>query len=80
MDLELDEGGVGEAAQATVGVQPTAMPPGCSPRGDSAQHTIAVCQARGPGRVHYLCKLAEGKTPAEARRALKRRLATVFRT
>jgi len=50
---------------------------------NSALHTIAVCQARdpGPGRAYYQRKLDEGKTPAEARRALKRRLATViFRT
>ncbi|PSK67621.1 hypothetical protein B0E53_00431 [Micromonospora sp. MH33] len=47
---------------------------------NSALHTIAVCQARdpGPGRVYYLRKIAEGKTPAEARRALKRRLANVI--
>ena len=43
-------------------------------------HTIAVCQARdpGPGRIYYLRKLAENKTPNEARRALKRRLANVI--
>jgi transposase len=43
-------------------------------------HTIAICQARdpGPGRVYYLRKISEGKTPAEARRALKRRLANVI--
>ncbi len=43
-------------------------------------HTIAVCQARdpGPGRVYYQRKLDEGKTRAEARRALKRRLANVL--
>jgi transposase len=43
-------------------------------------HTIAVCQGRdpGPGRVYYQRKIAEGKTPAEARRALKRRLASVI--
>jgi transposase len=43
-----------------------------------ALHTVAVCQARDPGagRTYYLRKLSEGKTPAEARRALKRRLAT----
>ena len=43
-------------------------------------HTIAVCQARdpGPGRDYYLRKLAENKTPNEARRALKRRLANVI--
>jgi transposase len=47
---------------------------------NAALHTIAVCQARdpGPGRRYYLRKLAEGKTPAEARRALKRRLANVI--
>ncbi|WP_319460496.1 IS110 family transposase [Micromonospora sp. RTP1Z1] len=47
---------------------------------NSALHTIAVCQARdpGPGRVYYLRKISEGKTPAEARRALKRRLANVI--
>jgi transposase len=43
-------------------------------------HTIAACQARdpGPGRDYYLRKLAENKTPNEARRALKRRLANVI--
>jgi transposase len=47
---------------------------------NAALHTIAVCQARdpGPGRVYYLRKINEGKTPAEARRALKRRLANVI--
>ncbi|RZU75094.1 transposase [Micromonospora kangleipakensis] len=47
---------------------------------NSALHTIAVCQARdpGPGRAYYLRKISEGKTPAEARRALKRRLANVI--
>jgi transposase len=46
---------------------------------NTALHTIAVCQARdpGPGRTYYLRKIREGKTPAEARRALKRRLANV---
>jgi transposase len=39
-------------------------------------HIIAVCQIRdpGPGQAYYQRKLAEGKTPAEARRALKRRI------
>jgi transposase len=43
---------------------------------NTALHTIALCQARdpGPGRTYYQRKLSEGKTPAEARRALKRRL------
>jgi transposase len=43
-------------------------------------HIIAVCQARDPGRgrTYYLRKLAENKTPNEARRALKRRLANVI--
>jgi transposase len=47
---------------------------------NAALHTIAICQARdpGPGRSYYLRKLSEGKTPAEARRALKRRLANVI--
>jgi transposase len=47
---------------------------------NAALHTIAVCQARdpGPGRRYYLRKLSEGKTPAEARRALKQRLANVI--
>ena len=41
-----------------------------------ALHLVAVCQMRtsGPGRDFYQRKLAEAKTPAEARRALKRRL------
>ena len=47
---------------------------------NTALHTIAVCQARdpGPGRLYYLRKISEGKTPAEARRALKRRLTNVL--
>ncbi|MGW2770623.1 transposase [Streptomyces sp. NPDC001275] len=42
-------------------------------------HTIAVCQIRdgGRGQDYYLRKIAEGKAPSEARRALKRRLFTV---
>jgi hypothetical protein len=41
---------------------------------------MAVCQSRypGPGRDYYLKKTAEGKTPREARRALKRRLSNVL--
>lgn len=48
--------------------------------GDTALHTVALVQARdaGPGRVYYQRKLSEGKTPAEARRALKRRLTNVL--
>ncbi|MFD1935611.1 transposase, partial [Nonomuraea mangrovi] len=47
---------------------------------NSALHTIAVCQARdpGPGRVYYQRKITENKTPAEARRAPKRRLSNVI--
>jgi hypothetical protein len=47
-----------------------------------AVHLVAVCQIRtsGPGREFYLRKLAEAKTNAEARRALKRRLSdTIYR-
>ncbi|MER6960676.1 transposase [Streptomyces sp. NPDC000618] len=46
-------------------------------------HIVAVCQIRdgGRGQDYYLRKIAEGKTPAEARRALKRRLSNVvYRT
>ncbi|OLB92460.1 MAG: IS110 family transposase [Actinobacteria bacterium 13_2_20CM_2_66_6] len=47
---------------------------------NTALHTIALCQARdpGPGRLYYQRKISEGKTPAEARRALKRRLTNVL--
>lgn len=47
---------------------------------NSVLHTIAVCQSRdpGPGKVYYQRKLSESKTPTEARRALKRRLANVI--
>ncbi|MEH0844881.1 IS110 family transposase [Micromonospora sp. CPCC 205711] len=47
---------------------------------NTALHTIALVQARdaGPGRVYYQRKLSEGKTPADARRALKRRLTNVL--
>ncbi|MDH6523367.1 hypothetical protein M2163_000128 [Streptomyces sp. SAI-135] len=44
---------------------------------------VAVCQIRdgGRGQEYYLRKIAERKTPAEARRALKRRLSNVvYRT
>ncbi|MGW5434873.1 transposase [Streptomyces sp. NPDC004059] len=46
---------------------------------NSVLHVIAVCQIRdgGRGQDYYLRKIAEGKTPAEARRALKRRLSNV---
>ncbi len=46
---------------------------------NSALHIIAVCQIRidGPGQDYYRRKITEGKTPAEARRALKRRLSNV---
>ncbi|MEH0541549.1 hypothetical protein QA802_00150 [Streptomyces sp. B21-105] len=50
---------------------------------NSVLHIIAVCQIRdgGRGQDYYLRKIAEGKTPAEARRALKRRLSNVvYRT
>ncbi|MFG6202685.1 IS110 family transposase [Nonomuraea sp. JJY05] len=47
---------------------------------NSALHTIAVCQSRdpGPGHIYYQRKITEKKTPAEARRALKRRLSNVI--
>ena len=47
---------------------------------NSVLHTMAVCQSRdpGPGRDYYLKKITEGKTPREARRALKRRLSNVL--
>jgi transposase len=47
-----------------------------------ALHLVAVCQIRtkGAGREFYQRKLGEAKTPAEARRALKRRLCdTIYR-
>lgn len=50
---------------------------------NSVLHIIAVCQIRdaGRGQDYYRRKIAEGKTPAEARRALKRRLSNVvYRT
>ncbi|WP_413105602.1 hypothetical protein [Streptomyces sp. Inha503] len=42
-------------------------------------HIIAVCQIRdgGRGQEYHLRKIAEGRTPPEARRALKRRLSNV---
>ncbi len=49
-----------------------------------ALHTIAITQIRVPGSVgntYYNAKIAEGKTPREAKRCLKRRLADhVWRT
>jgi transposase len=46
---------------------------------NTALHLIAVCQIRdpSPGQVYYQRKLAEAKTPEEARRSLKRHLANV---
>ncbi|MEU6319931.1 transposase [Streptomyces sp. NPDC047009] len=46
---------------------------------NSVLHIVAVCQIHdgGRGQEYYLRKIAEGKTPAEARRALKRRLSNV---
>lgn len=45
---------------------------------NSALHTVAVTQIRMPGsrgNLYYKTKIAEGKTPREAKRCLKRRLA-----
>jgi transposase len=45
---------------------------------NSALHTVAVTQIRTPGsrgNLYYKMKIAKGKTPREARRCLKRRLA-----
>lgn len=50
---------------------------------NSVLHVIAVCQIRDGerGQEYYLRKIAEGKTPTEARRALKRQLSNVvYRT
>jgi transposase len=51
---------------------------------NSALHTIAITQIRMPGSLghaYYQRKIAEGKTPREAQRCLKRRLADhVWRT
>jgi transposase len=46
---------------------------------NTALHLIAVCQIRdvSPGQAFYQRKLAEAKTPEEARRGLKRHLANV---
>jgi transposase len=46
---------------------------------NTALHLVAVCQIRdpSPGQVSYQRKLAEAKTPEEARRSLKRHLANV---
>jgi transposase len=46
---------------------------------NTALHIIAVCQIRdpSPGQAYYERKLAEAKTPDEARRALKRHLSNV---
>ena len=46
---------------------------------NTALHLIAVCQIRdpSPGQVYYRRKLAQAKTPEEARRSLKRHLANV---
>lgn len=43
-------------------------------------HIVATCQIRdaGLGQDYYRRKISEGKTPAEARRALKRRLSNVI--
>jgi transposase len=46
---------------------------------NTALHLIAVCQIRdpSPGQCYYRRKLAQAKTPEEARRSLKRHLANV---
>ncbi|GJF30359.1 hypothetical protein KNE206_30590 [Kitasatospora sp. NE20-6] len=46
---------------------------------NSVLHVIAIVQIRdgGRGQEYYQRKIAEGKTPSEARRALKRRLSNV---
>jgi transposase len=46
---------------------------------NTALHLIAVCQIRdpSPGQCYYQRKLAQAKTPEEARRSLKRHLANV---
>jgi transposase len=47
---------------------------------NSALHTMAITQMvhPGAGRDYYRRKISEGKTPGEARRALKRHLANVI--
>src|SRR4029453_9618043 len=47
---------------------------------NTALHIIAVCQIRdpSPGQAFYQRKLAQAKTPEEARRSLKRHLANVI--
>ncbi|HEV2823765.1 MAG TPA: IS110 family transposase [Actinomycetota bacterium] len=47
---------------------------------NTALHLIAVCQIRdpSPGQTYYRRKLAQAKTPEEARRSLKRHLANVI--
>jgi transposase len=47
---------------------------------NTALHLIAVCQIRdpSPGQAYYRRKLAQAKTPEEARRGLKRHLANVI--
>lgn len=54
--------------------------PGGNRQLNAVLHIIAVCQIQhgGPGRDYYLKKIDEGKTPREARRALKRRLSNVI--
>jgi transposase len=46
---------------------------------NTALHMIAVCQIRdpSPGQAYYRRKVAQAKTPEEARRSLKRHLANV---
>jgi hypothetical protein len=62
--------------------KPTACHDEATASSTPAIHVAAVTQARdpGPGRDHYRRKLTEHKTPKEARRSLKRRLAnTIYR-
>ncbi|MFI0207016.1 hypothetical protein [Streptomyces sp. NPDC016734] len=49
---------------------------------NSALHIIAICQIRdgGRGQEYYRRKITEGKTLAEVRRAVKRRLSHVVYT
>jgi hypothetical protein len=67
--------------KATALVLPEARVTGVAPHRqlNTALHLIAVCQIRdpSPGQAYYQRKLAQAKTPEEARRSLKRHLANV---
>jgi hypothetical protein len=72
-------GTVDSTAMGPLGQAPDLLNRGGNRQLNTALHLIAVCQIRdpSPGQAYYRRKLAQAKTPAEARRSLKRHLSNV---